>query len=209
MRARFNGLIDRRGLLQAASAFGVMLGLGAIASWASRRAAADPYLIRPPGGQDETRFVSLCIKCNRCTEICPTDVIVNAGVRDGPLVARTPKLDFAASYCNFCMDCIVVCPTQALVPVRKEEARVGIAVVMKDRCIPWQWGGCTRCYEKCPEKAIELDELKRPIVIEDKCNGCGVCKLVCPTDQLRSYKPGLTRGIEIEYVPGMKARVPA
>lgn len=200
MRERLSGLMGRRHLLQALPAAGVMLGLGALASWASRRAEADPYLVRPPGGQQEARFTALCIRCNRCTEICPTDVIVNASLRDGPLAARTPKLDFARGYCNFCLKCIPVCPTRALVPVQKKEARIGIAVVMKDRCIPWQWGGCTRCYEKCPEKAIVLDELKRPIVVEDKCNGCGVCKLVCPTDQLRSYKPGLTRGIEIERV---------
>lgn len=177
-----------------------MLGLGALASWASRRAHPDPYLIRPPGGQDEARFISFCIKCNRCTEICHKDVIVNAGVSDGPLVARTPKLDFALGYCDFCMDCIVVCPTGALVPVTKAEAKIGFAVIMKDRCIPWQWGGCTRCYDKCPEKAIILDEVKRPIIVDDKCNGCGLCKLICPTDQLRSYKPGQTRGVEIEYV---------
>jgi ferredoxin-type protein NapG len=198
MGKRLKGLIGRRNLLQAVTATGLLLGLGGIASWASRRSAADPYLVRPPGGQDEVRFTSLCIKCNRCTEICPEDVIVNAGVRDGLLVARTPRLDFSLGYCDFCMDCIVVCPTAALLPIRKSEAKLGIAVVMKDRCIPWQWGGCTRCYEKCPEKAIILDELKRPIVVADKCNGCGLCKLVCPTDQLRSYKPGQTRGIEIE-----------
>ena len=27
---------------------------------------------------------------------------------------------------------------------------------------------------------MELDKDNRPIVLEDKCNGCGACESVCP-----------------------------
>ena len=44
--------------------------------------------------------------------------------------------------------------------------------------------GCTACYNICPKNAISmvLDEkgFKRPIIDEDKCVNCGLCKKSCP-----------------------------
>ena len=31
--------------------------------------------IRPPGSADEETFLSLCNKCGKCTEACPTGVL--------------------------------------------------------------------------------------------------------------------------------------
>ncbi len=197
----------RRHFLKALGGIGVMLGLGGLAEWVPG-AKARAQLVRPPGGQDESHFVSLCLKCNRCEEVCPTNVVGLADVRDGAIASRTPKLRFEVGYCTFCMKCIDVCPTNALVRVDKKRAKIGVAVVQKNSCIPWQWGGCTKCYERCPVKAINLDEQKRPVVDEVKCNGCGLCELICPATELRSYVAGQQRGILI--VPparGMGKRV--
>jgi ferredoxin-type protein NapG len=194
-----NGM-SRRTLLESFAGMGAMLCLGPAAVGLHPSVAEQNKLIRPPGGQLESRFVALCVKCNRCEEVCPTNVVSIAHLRDGLLAARTPKLDFSLGYCNFCMKCIEVCPTHALQRVEKSKARIGVAVVLKDQCIPWQWGGCTLCYEKCPVKAIRLDEQKRPVIDTAKCNGCGLCKKICPATELRSYQPGQTRGIEIESI---------
>lgn len=192
-------VISRRHLLENVSAAGAMVGLGAVVfRLAASTALAHPRLIRPPGGQGEAHFAALCLKCNRCEEICPTHVIASAHLQDGLLEARTPQLDFTIGYCNFCMDCIAVCPTQALLPVDKAAAKIGLALIRKDQCIPWQWGGCTLCYEKCPEKAVLLDDQKRPVIDDAKCNGCGLCELICPATKLRSYQVGQTRGVTIE-----------
>jgi ferredoxin len=39
------------------------------------------------------------------------------------------------------------------------------------------------CDEQCPYDAIEfriVDGVRRPFVLEDRCNGCGVCENKCP-----------------------------
>lgn len=186
----------RRTFLEILSGVGVLLGLGALAKW-EPSIKRTQSLVRPPGGQSEVRFLSLCVKCDRCQEVCPTHVISPDDVRDGIAAARTPKLDFRQGYCNFCMKCVELCPTNALEKVDPKKSKVGVALVQREFCIPWQWGGCTICIERCPVKAITLDEAKRPIVDEIKCNGCGLCERICPAEELRSYTAGQQRGIVI------------
>lgn len=59
---------------------------------------------------------------------------------------------------------------------------------------PWQNITCIVCEEHCPvhDKAIQFDvvkivgaagqiqSLKQPRIIADRCIGCGVCEHVCP-----------------------------
>ncbi|MDR3763886.1 MAG: 4Fe-4S dicluster domain-containing protein [Acidobacteriota bacterium] len=189
--------VERRTLMKGLGCVGVTLALGPAALSLVPGEVKHSKLIRPPGGQVERRFSSLCVRCNRCQEACPRHVIATAHLGDGLLAARTPKLDFTLGYCDFCMKCVDVCPTNALARVDKKTTHIGIAVILKDQCIPWQWGGCTRCFEKCPEKAIRLDDQKRPYIDPAKCNGCGLCEQICPATELRSYQPGQTRGVEI------------
>lgn len=44
--------------------------------------------------------------------------------------------------------------------------------------------GCTSCYNICPKSAIkmrrDLEGFLYPIVKEEKCIDCGMCKRVCP-----------------------------
>lgn len=39
---------------------------------------------------------------------------------------------------------------------------------------------CSTCMDKCPVKAIEIDEI--PSVNRDKCLGCGLCATACPLE---------------------------
>ena len=141
--------MTRRTLCLGAGGAAVMLGLGGL-----KYAGSQP-LVRPPGGQDEERLISACIRCEKCYEICPRDVIAPAHLEDGVLNMRTPTFDFSAN-------------------------------------LAYKLIGCRFCYDACPYEAMELDENNRPVVIEDKCNGCGACESVCVSLQNGSISEGAT-----------------
>jgi Pyruvate/2-oxoacid:ferredoxin oxidoreductase delta subunit len=111
----------------------------------------------------------------------------------------TPVMDFDLGYCEYnCTLCGQVCPSEAIgrLPLgQKQRQVIGLAVVAKDRCIPYRRGeNCIVCEEHCPvpEKAIVFEEvegrsaagepfrLKRPVVVQERCIGCGICQQKCP-----------------------------
>ncbi len=101
---------------------------------------------------------------------------------------RTPTFDFSANWCDWCAEehdgtplCVSACPTEALkLPddATAENTIIGKAVINTDWCLAYKLIGCRFCYDACPYEAMELDENNRPVVIEDKCNGCGACESV-------------------------------
>lgn len=146
-------------------------------------------IIRPPGGQDEDHLIAACIRCEKCCEICPRDVIAPAHIEDGILNMRTPTFDFSDNYCDWCNEenggeplCVKVCPTEALklrAGDTDPDVIMGLAVLDEDECLAYKLIGCRFCYDVCPYEAMELDGDNRPYVIDDKCNGCGACESVC------------------------------
>lgn len=166
--------VTRRAVLLAAGQVGALFAVGGLLKLNHRQAA----FIRPPGTLDEDDFLARCVKCRRCIDVCPQDAVVSVKLAESFAGFDTPRLDFDAGYCDFCMACVEVCPTGALHPV-EPEAALGVAVVDREKCIAWTWGGCTRCFNECPYDAIRLDENQRPVVDEAKCTGCGVCEHVC------------------------------
>lgn len=84
--------VTRRGFI--AGACGVA-GLAALGG-AGVAFAADPSLIRPPGGQDVVRLASLCIRCDRCRQACPREAIQSTGIEGGIAGLRTPSMAFDA-----------------------------------------------------------------------------------------------------------------
>ncbi len=66
----------------------------------------------------------------------------------------------------------------------RQHAKIGTAVLYRDRCLVWEQDKlCLICDEQCPYDAIEFrieDGVRRPFVLEDRCNGCGVCEHKCP-----------------------------
>lgn len=192
--------ISRRTLVKLASA------VLAVPEQAFCAADDKKSFLRPPGAVSEAAFQAKCNRCQRCVQVCPTHVVVPASLSYGIVNMNTPVVTFKVSYCNSCMKCTEVCPTGALKPVSKEMMDIGVAVISETDCVAWDWTGCTVCVDECPLKAIYLDESKRPVVIPEKCNGCGICELKCPSTALR--KTIRNKGIIVKPRPeGMPARV--
>lgn len=188
--------MTRRTLCLGASAAAVMLGTGGL-----RYVGSQP-LVRPPGGQDEEHLVSACIRCEKCYEICPCDVIRTAHIEDGIVNMRTPTFDFSANYCDWCAEenggdplCVRACPTEALklpAGATAESTILGKAVINTNWCLAYLLIGCRFCFDACPYDAMELDQDNRPVVIADRCNGCGACESVCVSLQNGSISEGAT-----------------
>ena len=157
--------MTRRTLCLGAGGAAVMLGLGGL------KYAGSQSLVRPPGGQDEERLISACIRCEKCYEICPRDVIAPAHLEDGVLNMRTPTFDFSANWCDWCADehdgtplCVSACPTEALklpADATAENTIIGKAVIREDWCLAYKLTGCRFCYDACPYEAMELDKDNR------------------------------------------------
>jgi ferredoxin len=91
-----------------------------------------------------------------------------------------------------------VCPTGAIPHLElkvKQTTVLGTAAISRTRCIPYTEGAdCLVCEEHCPvspkaitfseQEAVNLEgnrvKVKLPVVIPDRCIGCGHCENVCP-----------------------------
>jgi ferredoxin-type protein NapG len=188
-----NSPVTRRALLGLGGQALILVALGGFV-----RLFGDRYnCLRPPGALPAEEFLSRCIKCQKCLEVCPTGAITSVLLTETVLGAGSPQLDFEAGYCDLCMKCIEVCPTGALRPIDKDTARLGVAEVDRESCVAWIWRGCTKCYEECPLDAIVLDDYQRPAVDAAKCNGCGLCEYVCISSAVRSYSRSRGKGIVV------------
>jgi len=140
-------------------------------------------LPRPPASLVEDDFLKSCARCYRCIDACPAGALQPASILDGMANFGTPVLD--PSKCIFCMECVRACPTGAIRKIPKEEVDIGNAVIEKETCLAWQKKKrCKDCYRVCKEKAIKLKKRRFPVVIAERCNGCGACVRRCPTEPL-------------------------
>jgi len=122
-------------------------------------------------------------------------------VQDPSNALNTLLAASGTGYCNFCMLCVASCPTGALASFDAQRQWIGEAVIDEQICIAFvRIGGCRKCVDYCPSGAIELDSAQRPVVDPAKCNGCGVCENICPSDT-HNVGNQLLRGINVQVNP--------
>lgn len=174
------------------------------------RAGLYPWVIRPPGVQDENAFLEKCVRCGECMKICLKNALHPTLLEGGLEALWTPRLVPRVGYCEYnCTLCGHACPTGAIPKLGLEEkhhVKMGLSHFDKSRCIPWvayqTWNekglwtkefNCAVCEEHCPtpKKAIRFSDvtlqtpegprtIRRPVVVEEECIGCGICEYVCP-----------------------------
>jgi ferredoxin-type protein NapG len=150
---------------------------------------ADPTThLRPPGAlKDDNAFISACIGCGICGEVCPPKCI-QFYKRDGGSKINTPYINPEVKACTLCNKCMEVCPTASLQETARDKIDMGISQIDRLACYPWvDRGICGACVAICPlgNKAISFKMWNqyRPIV-HDACVGCGLCVEVCPHPSL-------------------------
>lgn len=145
---------------------------------------ACPVMLRPPGAGTEAEFLSQCIRCGQCIEVCPEKALL-AGKASHGLALGTPYFIPREAPCTLCMECPEVCPTGALKPLPMEDTRIGVAVIDEERCYAFHDDVCRSCWNNCPlyDEALYMRDFQFPVVVEDKCTGCGLCEYACVMDE--------------------------
>lgn len=152
--------------------------------------------IRPPGVKDEEEFLSLCIKCGRCIDVCPTKGLkfnyltldsLGTPILEGfcavylELVnpSRIKNMEFKKrrSEGHLCFRCIDTCPTRALKRLPLSKVKMAKIDVNSERC---KRAECYVCIDVCPLDAIHIGGDGLPIVDREECIGCRQCEKLCP-----------------------------
>ena len=196
--------IGRRGFLSLATGTTAAIagGIGLATGTRVFGGQPDELPVRPPGSVPEPQFLDMCIRCGECFKACPNNVLQVTGFEHGLESLWTPKVvaDWAGceSSCNACGQ---VCPTGAIRALPMEEkrhARMGLAIINESTCLPFHGEACQLCVDECTAAGYdalefvavgtEVDEFGQPIegtgelaplLIPDRCVGCGLCQTRC------------------------------
>ncbi len=217
--------VSRRGLLA-----GTIAGAALATGIGRSRAIALP-IVRPPGSVPEDAFQQLCIRCGECFKVCPNNVLQAVGFDHGLNNLWTPRVVADWSGCEpSCNLCGQVCPTAAIRPLpldEKRAARMGLAVVNTKTCLPLAGReACQMCFDECSAAGYHAIEFHRtgvqvdnngapvegsgflsPVVLADKCVGCGLCQTRCHIINVKQKKLLALTAIEVVAGPGKEDRL--
>lgn len=187
-------------------------------------------LIRPPGSLPEEQFLQACIRCGECFQACPNDVLQPTGFEQGLNALWTPRVKADWAGCeSSCNNCGQVCPTGAIrsLPMaEKRVARMGLAKV-EPQCLPLDGKeACQLCVDECKAAGYHAIEFVRvhpkldesglpidgsgflaPVVLADKCVGCGLCQTRCHSINVKTKKILKSSAIVVEAGPGKEDRI--
>jgi len=225
--------ISRRAFLGGAAgsvAAGLAAGV-AVQTGASGLLPCGPPVVRPPGSVPEREFLRLCVRCGACYQACPNSVLQPMGLAAGLDGLWTPESRPDWSGCEpTCNNCGHVCPTgaiRALPLAEKRAARMGLAVVNQATCLPFAGREpCQMCYDECRAAGYDAIEFVRvgvqtdadgapiedsgylaPVVLADKCNGCGLCQTRCYKINAGTKHLLAETAIRVEAGPGKEDRL--
>ncbi|MBI4662879.1 MAG: 4Fe-4S dicluster domain-containing protein, partial [Verrucomicrobia bacterium] len=195
----------------AAGGLGLLMGLAggvgsAVATKTFGARLDDPTRrrpVRPPGSVPEKEFLELCIRCGECFKVCPNSVLQPLVFQQGLEGLWTPYVAADWAGCEpSCNACGQACPAGAIRALPLEEkkvARMALAVVNEETCLPWAGReACQLCVDECAAAGYDAIEFIRvhtkadnsgkpvagtgflaPKVQPDKCVGCGLCQMRC------------------------------
>jgi len=121
---------NRRKFIRSAFLVGGVVGLSMLGYLPV--ANARKQRMRPPGALEEHDFLSSCIKCGQCVQVCPVAAIKLDDIDRGFGIG-VPYIDSREQACDFSCDavqCILACPTGALTYVKPAfaELRAGMTL---------------------------------------------------------------------------------
>ncbi len=226
--------VGRRGFLAisaAAMASGVGCVVAAKAFGANLARSPAGLPIRPPGSVPEEAFFRLCIRCGECFKVCPNNVLQAEGFEQGLDGLWTPRVNADWAGCEpSCNACGQVCPTGAIraLPLEeKREARMGLAIVNPDTCLPWaNRDACQLCVDECNAagyRAVEFRQVHAeidgdglplagtgyfaPFILADRCVGCGLCQTRCSAINVKAEHALSESAIVVQAGPGREDRM--
>ncbi len=143
--------------------------------------------IRPPFAINELEFLLKCTRCNECISACPYHIIFSLPARHGADVAGTPALDLLNNGCHLCEDtpCVTVCQPHVLFrppDVSPKHIRIAYAHLDTSQCLPYQGPECGACAAVCTTDNALAFTNDKPIINQDYCTGCALCREVCITE---------------------------
>jgi len=199
----------RRDFMKQATGLGV-IGAAAVAGiYAAPMLKTDTPLLRPPGAVDEENYLSMCIKCGQCLQVCPYDSIKLEEINGGASYGMA-YIDPTERGCYLCeaFPCILACPTGALDHEHDqiELVHMGMAVIVNESaCLalkkePVPDSAIDRIYdhtkvlssaERTAHKVVhtanesEKEELQKKVLEDlEKFRGgdkqCTICADLCP-----------------------------
>ncbi len=229
--------IGRRGFLSLAAGSTAALVGGIAAAEVTKALRPQPddtpswIPVRPPGSVPEQAFLQMCIRCGECFKVCPNNVLQSEGFQQGLEGLWTPIVVADWAGCEpSCNACGQVCPTgaiRALALNEKRVARIGLAVVDTQTCLPFaDRDACQLCVDECNAAGYDAIEFMQvntrvdsdglpiegtgylaPVVSAEKCVGCGICQTRCYGINVKATGLLDRSAIVIEAGPGKEDRL--
>ena len=228
--------MGRRGFLAVSVGAAAMAGgagsVAAVKAFGANLDSSSAKLpVRPPGSIPEEKLFQLCIRCGECFKVCPNNVLQAEGFEQGLDGLWTPRVNADWAGCEpSCNACGQICPTGAIRALPLEEkraARMGLAVVNHETCLPWaNREGCQLCVDECNAAGYHAIEFRQvhteinddglpvsgtgyfaPLVLTDHCVGCGLCQTRCYAINVKAKHTISESAIVIEAGPGKEDRM--
>ena len=149
--------------------------------------------LRPPGALQEEKFLSACIKCGQCVQVCPVEAIKLADIDEGFGIG-VPYIYPRQQACDFSCDglqCVLACPTGALTHDVDYPAQVNMGKARLDKpqiCLAMQGKGFKGTPRGENFKGVlrfaEIDRWKPVPLAKQKFNLeiCDLCVRLCPIE---------------------------